>query len=155
MLNQISLSPVTRRVKAQMMFASLRKYDSVGFMNELADACGTALRNCLNPELFRALGDPTRLALLGRLAMAEKPLTVTEASGCCGVHLSGVSRHLSLLKRAGIVRAEKRGREVTYELDRRLLITSLRGLADALDATSRGRGQTIHTEPIAAKERSE
>ena len=42
-----------------------------------------------------------RLALLGRLAMAREPLTVTEVADCCGVHLSGVSRHLKMLHGAG------------------------------------------------------
>ncbi len=87
----------------------------------------------LDPAVFRALGDTTRLALLGRLAMAPESLTVTEVASCCGVHLSGVSRHLKLLHGAGLVTVERAGREVRYRLRCAPLSTALRGLADALD----------------------
>ena len=87
----------------------------------------------LRAEVFRALADETRLALVARLAMARSPLTVTEASGCCGVHLSGVSRHLAILRQAGLVEAQRIGREVRYCLDRDALTGALRGLADAIE----------------------
>lgn len=99
----------------------------------LPAACGTALAAHLRPELFQALCEPTRLSLLARLATAPGPLTVTEVADCCGVHISGTSRHLATLKAAGIVRAERRGREVRYQLDCDVLVGALRGLADAID----------------------
>lgn len=99
----------------------------------LPAACGEALAAHLRPEVFQALCDPTRLALLARLATADEPLTVTEAAACCGVHVSGTSRHLALLKSAGVVRAERHGREVRYELDCDTLVGALRGLADAIE----------------------
>ncbi len=98
------------------------------------EACTSVLTESLRPELFKALGDPTRITMVCRLATAAGPLTVTEVSSCCGVHLSGVSRHLALLRQAGVIRAEKQGREVRYRLDCEHLTTTLRGLADALDA---------------------
>jgi DNA-binding transcriptional ArsR family regulator len=98
-----------------------------------AEACREAMARHLRPALFRALCDPTRIALLGRLAVATRPLTVTEVSDCCGVHLSGVSRHLAQLRDAGVVTAEKAGREVRYRLDCDELTRALRGLADAID----------------------
>lgn len=101
--------------------------------HDLPDPCPSALQRHLDPELFRALGDPVRLTLLARIAAAAEPLTVNEASACCGVHLSGVSRHLKILLRAGAVEAEKRGREVRYRVAARPLIDMLRGLADALE----------------------
>ena len=99
----------------------------------LPEECVTSLQDHLDPALFRALCDPTRLTLLGRLALATGPTTVTEISGCCGVHLSGVSRHLALLKEAGIVTAERQGREVRYSLDCAAVTGALRGLADAIE----------------------
>ncbi len=96
-------------------------------------ACQTALAEHLRPEIFKALCDPTRIAVITRLASASRPLTVTEITGCCGVHISGVSRHLATLRDAGVIRAERRGREVRYRLDCEHLTTILRGLADAFD----------------------
>lgn len=88
----------------------------------------------LSPEMYRALGDPNRLALLARLATATRPLTVTELGDCCGVHISGVSRHLTLMRDAGLVECKREGREVRYTLDLENLTNSLRGLADAIEA---------------------
>jgi DNA-binding transcriptional ArsR family regulator len=87
----------------------------------------------LRPDVFRALADPTRLTVVQRLACARGPVTVTEVAGCCGVHLSGVSRHLTALRRAGLVRLQRDGRKARYELDREALTGLLRGLADAIE----------------------
>jgi DNA-binding transcriptional ArsR family regulator len=95
--------------------------------------CRTFLRDQLRPELFRALCDPNRLTLVARLASASGPLTVTEAGTCCGVHISGVSRHLAMLRDAGVIQATRQGREVRYELDCGALASALRQLADALE----------------------
>jgi ArsR family transcriptional regulator len=96
--------------------------------------CRAALDEHLQPDLFRALCDPSRLEVLRRLAGASSPQTVTEIADCCGVHISGVSRHLAHLHRANVVHAEKIGREMRYRLECDLVTQTLRGLADALDA---------------------
>lgn len=61
--------------------------------------------------LFRVLGDDARLRLL-RLVAAER-LNVSELTGILGIAQSGVSRHLGLLKDAGLV-AEEREAGFTY-----------------------------------------
>ena len=99
----------------------------------LPEACIDALTPHLRPDLFRALGDTTRLALLARLATTPEAVSVTELSSCCGIHLSGVSRHLKILLEAGLLEAERQGREVRYRLDCLSLSRALRGMADALD----------------------
>ena len=99
----------------------------------LPKACTDTLERYLDPAIFRALGDPTRLALLARLASTSGPLTVTELSSCCGVHLSGVSRHLKMLRDAALIQPERQGREVRYRLDCAALTATLRGMADALE----------------------
>ncbi len=100
---------------------------------KLPQAYIDALEKHLRPDLFRALCDPQRISLLSRLATADAPMTVTDAASCCGVHISGVSRHLSMLKNAGVVSASRDGRQVHYELEFDRLINTLRGLADALE----------------------
>lgn len=100
----------------------------------LPSNCLNELAGRLRPDLFKALSDPTRLAILARLASSPVPLTVSEASQCCGVHFSGVSRHLKQLQDAGLVEATKKGREVVYRPLLAELTFTLRGLADAIEA---------------------
>jgi ArsR family transcriptional regulator, arsenate/arsenite/antimonite-responsive transcriptional repressor len=102
-------------------------------LKNLPDCCSDALEKHLNADLFKALCDPQRLTLLAQLATSTEPVTVSEASNCCNVHLSGVSRHLNVLRQAGVVDAEKHGREVRYRLNGQLLVRTLRGLADAIE----------------------
>ena len=89
----------------------------------------------LDPELFKSLADPVRLQVVARLAVVAAPMTVSEVTDCCGVHLSGVSRHLKTLREAGVVESEKVGREVRYRLVREHLVERLRQLADLLETT--------------------
>lgn len=65
--------------------------------------------------LFRLLGDATRLRLLRILR--EDRFNVSELTGILGVAQSGVSRHLSLLKDAGLVVEEREAGYVYYRLD--------------------------------------
>lgn len=99
----------------------------------LPQACADALSAHLNPDLFKALCDPVRLSLLAQIATAGQPVTVGEAASGCGVHLSGVSRHLAMLRDAGALVANRSGREVSYTVNFRALVATLRGLADALE----------------------
>ncbi len=82
---------------------------------------------------FKALGDPNRVALLVRLAEIGRPCTVSQAAGCCPTDISVVSRHLALLRDAGILKAEKRGREVYYSVRYAELVAALRRIADAVE----------------------
>jgi DNA-binding transcriptional ArsR family regulator len=99
--------------------------------SEAAECCSD-LAGLIDPALFRALADPHRVALLVHLGESGRPTTVTEAAECCSVDLSVVSRHLAVLRSAGVLRAAKKGREVRYTVSRDLAV-SLRALADALD----------------------
>jgi ArsR family transcriptional regulator len=65
-------------------------------------------------SLFRLLGDDGRLRLLRILAREQ--LNVTELTGVLGLAQSGVSRHLGLLKDAGLVEEEKDGGYSYYRL---------------------------------------
>ena len=58
--------------------------------------------------LFRALSDPTRRAILSRLA--EGPAAVTELAEPTGLRLPTVMRHLSVLEGAGLIATTKEGR---------------------------------------------
>jgi len=64
--------------------------------------------------LFRLLGDGTRLRLLR--VLAQDRFNVSELTGILGVAQSGVSRHLGLLKEAGLVDEEREAGFVYYRL---------------------------------------
>lgn len=102
----------------------------------MSSCCTPSLDTLLDPEFFKALGDPTRLALVCRLAMAQDALPVSETAECCGVHLSGVSRHLAQLKRAGVVTSERRGKQILYRLNVSAVAGTLRRVADALESST-------------------
>ncbi|MBN2333161.1 MAG: helix-turn-helix transcriptional regulator [Deltaproteobacteria bacterium] len=73
-----------------------------------------------NPDLkqraavFKALAHPTRLFIIDELAKTEQ--CVCKLTEMIGADTSTVSRHLSVLKNAGIVDDEKRGLQVFYSL---------------------------------------
>jgi DNA-binding transcriptional ArsR family regulator/protein-L-isoaspartate O-methyltransferase len=64
--------------------------------------------------LFRLLGDTTRLRLLR--VLAQDRFNVSELTGILGVAQSGVSRHLGLLRDAGLVTEERESGYVYYRL---------------------------------------
>lgn len=57
---------------------------------------------------FAALGDPTRRAILARLALGE--VSVGDLARPFEMSLPAVSKHLSVLENAGLVRREREGR---------------------------------------------
>src|SRR6187399_1464928 len=64
--------------------------------------------------LYRLLGDEARLRLLR--VLARERLNVTKLTGVLGVAQSGVSRHLGLLKDAGLVAEDRAGAFTWYRL---------------------------------------
>lgn len=92
------------------------------------------LRELLSPQLFRALADPRRVTLLLKVAQARGPCTVGSIAEGSGVDLSVVSRHLALLRQAGVLEGQRHGREMRYLVRTAALTRMLREVADALEA---------------------
>lgn len=67
-------------------------------------------------ELFRLLGDPTRVRILDTLADADE-LCVNEIAEAIGTSETKVSQSLRLLRTAGVVRNRRDGRHIHYRLD--------------------------------------
>jgi len=65
-------------------------------------------------EIFRLLGDPTRLGIVLAVAAAARPVGAVAED--LGLSPSLVSHHLRLLRAARLVRAERRGKQVLYVL---------------------------------------
>ena len=65
-------------------------------------------------KIFKALGHPSRLLMVE--ALGQGPLCVGDLRQRVGSDLSTVSKHLSVLKEAGIVDDERQGTTVRYSL---------------------------------------
>ncbi len=65
-------------------------------------------------RIIKAMAHPTRLFIVDELSRGER--CVCELTEMIGVDVSTVSRHLAVLKGAGIVQDEKRGTQVYYKL---------------------------------------
>lgn len=65
-------------------------------------------------NVLKALGHPTRLWMAEQLADGEK--CVCELAEFIDADFSTISKHLSVLKQAGVVEDEKRGKQVYYRL---------------------------------------
>lgn len=81
----------------------------------------------LDPDVFKALADPTRRSIFEKLATGprnasalRKGMTITQ---------SAMSQHLSVLRRAQLVREQRHGRFVFYEVDPQGLLLVARWLA--------------------------
>jgi len=69
---------------------------------------------------FKALSDPTRRAIFERLSR-DGELTVGTLTATAGVSQPAVSKHLGILKDAGLVSARHRGRQTHYCAEPRAL----------------------------------
>lgn len=78
--------------------------------------------------IFRALADPTRRAIFERLCR-DGDQTVVALTAYAGVSQPGVSKHLAVLKQAGLVYDRHEGRQTHYSAQRN-------ALAPLLDWTS-------------------
>jgi DNA-binding transcriptional ArsR family regulator len=82
--------------------------------------------------LFRTLADPTRRAIFERLCR-DGEQTVVAMTALAGVSQPAVSKHLGILKRAGLVRDRHAGRQTHYS-------AQLEALAPLVDWTKQMAG---------------
>lgn len=83
--------------------------------------------------LFRSLADPTRLAIVSRLAEGEA--RVVDLTRRLGLAQSTVSQHLACLRDCGLVDFRAEGRQSYYRLTRPELIDLLRAAERLLSVT--------------------
>ena len=91
-------------------------------------------------EIFKALGHPTRLAIVDMLAGGER--CVCEIDEHIDADMSTVSRHLAVLRNVGILSSDKRGNQVFYRLECPC-ITSFYG---CLESVIHGAGRPVSLE---------
>jgi ArsR family transcriptional regulator len=74
----------------------------------------TSKRLDARAKILKALSHPTRLFVVEELARGER--CVCELTEMIGADISTVSKHLTILKNVGIIRSDKRGLMVFYQL---------------------------------------
>jgi DNA-binding transcriptional ArsR family regulator len=92
----------------------------------------------IKANLFKALAHPARIRVLEILSAKSRPTTVAEILADTGIEPTLLSQHLAVLKRHQVVRAERIGNAVYYELAHAsisdLLVIARTFLADTLKA---------------------
>lgn len=79
-------------------------------------------------SVFRALGDPHRLAVVERLGAG--PASLSELADHRGLSLPGMIKHIRVLEDCGLLTRRKEGRVVTCSLDRAALVATEQWLHD-------------------------
>ena len=74
----------------------------------------TKVRLEARSRILKAMAHPSRLFIIDELSKGER--CVCELTEMIGADMSTVSKHLSILKNAGLVQDEKRGTQVYYML---------------------------------------
>ena len=91
-------------------------------------------------DVFKALGHPSRLAIIDALASGE--LCVLDLNKTVDADMSTVSRHLAVLRNAGILSSQKRGNQVFYKLECPCITT----FYGCVESVINGTGQPIQLE---------
>jgi DNA-binding transcriptional ArsR family regulator len=85
--------------------------------------------------VFDALASTPRRKILAYLAEAE--LTAGEIAARFSMSKPAISKHLSILEAAGLIRGEKRGQFIHYSLVRENLVNTLNGFVQEVCPVSR------------------
>jgi DNA-binding transcriptional ArsR family regulator len=83
--------------------------------------------------LFKALADPTRVAILNQVCCGSSPKSVGDIALGVDTDLSVVSRNIAQLRDAGLLCCVRDGKRVLCSLDTSEVVVQLRALADALE----------------------
>jgi ArsR family transcriptional regulator len=92
-------------------------------------------------RVMKALAHPTRLFAVDELSKGER--CVRELTDMIGADISTVSKHLSVLKQAGIVEDEKRGVQVWYRLRVPCILNFFSCVEDVLKANAARARQAV------------
>ena len=92
-------------------------------------------------RIIKALAHPTRLFVVDELSRGER--CVCGLTEMIGADISTVSKHLSVLRQAGIVEDEKRGLQVWYSLRVPCILNFFGCVEDVLKANVRQARQAV------------
>jgi ArsR family transcriptional regulator len=104
----------------------------------------------IKANMFKALAHPVRIRILEILCAADEPVQVSEILEQCDVEPTALSQHLAVLRRHHVVKAERIGNAVFYQVAHpkipQLLLIARSFLIDTL-ATSRDRLAAVDALP--------
>jgi DNA-binding transcriptional ArsR family regulator len=103
-------------------------------------------------ELFKVLGVDSRIKIIDLLKQ-QGPLCVKEMTEMLGITASAVSQHLKILKHAGLVRNERKGYWIPYEIDSAALEKCGELLSSVCTCGCEGTGRFRESELKGAKDR--
>ena len=86
-------------------------------------------------KIIKAVAHPTRLFIVDELSRAER--CVNELTEMVGADTSTVSKHLSILKNAGLIKDEKRGTQVFYCLKTPCILNFFGCVESVLESTAK------------------
>jgi ArsR family transcriptional regulator len=102
----------------------------------------------LQAEILKTLANPRRLDILHRLA--DGPCEVGRLAEAIGASQPNISQHLSVLRSAGLVEAERDGREVRYRLTDPDVITACAVMRGVLQRRLSRLGRLSQVDLVAA-----
>jgi len=88
-------------------------------------------------EVFKALAHPSRMAIVH--ALGNGPVCACELAEVAGCSASTSSRHLTVLRHAGLIEDERRGQQIFYHLTRPCVLA----FAECLDRIAEGKETTF------------
>lgn len=103
-------------------------------------------------ELFRVLGVESRIKII-EILKQKGPLCVNEMSDELGITPSAVSQHLRVLRQAGLVRNERKGYWIPYEVDANALERCRKLLCQVCTCGCRGSGRIGRADVGQAKDK--
>lgn len=90
-------------------------------------------------DVWKALADPTRRRILALLR--ERDMSAGEVAEHFALSKPTLSGHFTVLKHAGLIRGEKRGTSIVYQLDITLVEEALWHLMNTLNVDPQSKGR--------------
>jgi len=83
-------------------------------------------------EFLIALSNETRRKMITVIGQARE-LNVNQITGHFNLSRPNISHHLGILKRAGLLKTRKEGKETYYSVNKQFILDSLRGFIDYME----------------------
>jgi ArsR family transcriptional regulator len=97
-------------------------------------------------QVFKALAHPSRLLMVDELMQSAR--CVCELTALVGSDMSTVSKHLSVLKTAGVVADERRGAQIWYRLRMKCVARFFACVDSELQRQAREQFDLVHADTV-------